>query len=134
MARGLIDLLCAGRPAMFAGVIFVGAGLGTGCGGGVTSRRGEVTSTTAAIRAAEEVGAKNTPRSALHLKYARDQLKEAQGLLAEGRRDEGGLVLLRAEADAELALAIARESVARREAQRLVEEVEDLKKKESTSR
>src|SRR5205814_3324350 len=52
------------------------------------------------------------PQAALHLKMARDQLAEAQGLIDSGKNDEARLVLERANADAEVALMITREAEA----------------------
>ena len=63
----------------------------------------------ASIRGAEEVGAEGVPEARLHLEMAKDQTAAAKKMAAAG--DERALlVLARAQADAELALAIARES------------------------
>ncbi len=60
------------------------------------------------IRAAEEVGAAHTPEAALHLQLAKEQFDHARKLTGEADRDEAARLLLRAQADAELALALAR--------------------------
>ena len=70
----------------------------------------------AAIRAAQEVGADEVPRAALHLRYARDQFAQAQELGEDGEGERAALVLRRAEADAELAIALARAHGAEEEA------------------
>ena len=62
--------------------------------------------------AAAAVGADQNPQAALHLKMARDQLKQAQGLIEDGKDEEASLVLKRADADAEVALMITREAQA----------------------
>jgi hypothetical protein len=79
-------------------------------------------SSQATIRAAEAVGAERVPRAALHLKYARDQVAEAQTLIRADENERAAAVLQRAEADAELALALTKEAQMRGEAQRAVAE------------
>lgn len=88
-----------------------------------------VVSSGAAIRGAAEAGAESVPRAALHLKLAKEQRDEALALLQRGENEKAERALRRAEADAELANAIAREASAKAEAQKLMVEVEDLKKK-----
>jgi len=72
----------------------------------------KVAETQSSISAAAAVGADQNPQAALHLKMARDQLSEAQGLIDSGKNDEARLVLERANADAEVALMITREAEA----------------------
>jgi hypothetical protein len=62
----------------------------------------------ASIRGAEEVGANGVPAARLHLQLAKDQTVSARALAAEGD-ERAELVLARAQADAELALGLARE-------------------------
>jgi hypothetical protein len=62
----------------------------------------------ASIRGAEEVGALGVPAARLHLQMAKDETVRAKRLAAAGD-DRAVLVLARAEADAELAIAMARE-------------------------
>jgi hypothetical protein len=78
------------------------------------------------IRQAEEAGAASQPTAAQHLEWAREQTQGAQRLLELNRRDEAALFLRRAEADAELALALAREAPARAEADRVLQVVQQL--------
>ena len=63
----------------------------------------------AALRGASEVGAGQIPRAALHLKLAEEQIEKAQRLVQDGYNQRAELALRRAQADAELALSIARE-------------------------
>lgn len=63
----------------------------------------------ASIRGAQEVGALGVPAARLHLQLARDQTAAAKKLAADGD-ERAGLVLARAESDADLALALAREA------------------------
>jgi hypothetical protein len=57
---------------------------------------------------------------------ARDQLKQAQGLIEDGKDDEAKLVLMRADADAEVALMITREAQASANVQKARADVDGL--------
>lgn len=81
----------------------------------------------AAIRAAEELGAPKVPQAALHLQLAKEQSEAAKVSLAQGERERGEGLLLRAAADAELALALARENTARDEAQQAIDRIRAMK-------
>ena len=83
----------------------------------------------AALRGAAEVGAEGAPQAALHLKLARDQIAQAKGLDASGDTARAALVLYRAEADAELALVLAREGAARAEANAVLAQVQALRQR-----
>ncbi len=67
----------------------------------------------AAIRSAREVGAERDPTAALHLQYAAEQFDRAERLSRNGDGDEAGRMLLRAQADAELAMALTRRLASR---------------------
>ena len=95
------------------------------CGGSPAPVR-SLADTRAAIRSAEEVGAHQVPRAALHLKLAQDQLAAAEQEIAQGDGDEARPILARARADAELAIAYAREEGARREALEARRKVDEL--------
>lgn len=90
--------------------------LAAGCGATVRSNA-NLEQTLASIRAAEEVGAPKVPAAKLHLQLAQEQTTHAKELLAKNETEQAGYVLMRAQADADLALAMARESIARGEAQ-----------------
>jgi hypothetical protein len=83
----------------------------------------------AGIRGATEVGAEGVPQAALHLKLARDQVTQAKGLAQGGDNERAVLVLARAEADAELALTLARESAARVEANAVLAQIQTLRQR-----
>lgn len=85
--------------------------LAVACGGSTLSPA-KVADTQSSISAASAVGADQNPQAALHLKMARDQLKQAQTLIADDKSDEARLVLERADADAQVALMITREAEA----------------------
>jgi len=80
--------------------------------GGSSLPPAKVAETQSSISAATAVGADQNPQAALHLKMARDQLAQAQGLIDDNKGDEARLVLERADADAEVALMITREAEA----------------------
>ena len=79
-------------------------------------------SSEASIRSAEEMGAASVPAARLHLEYAKDETLAAKKLAAEGD-ERATLVLARAEADAELALGLAREVTVHAEAARAAEDL-----------
>ena len=80
----------------------------------------------ASIRGAEELGATNVPAARLHLQLARDQTAQAKQLAADGD-DRATLVLARAEADAELALGLAREVAVHADALRAAEDLKAVR-------
>lgn len=91
---------------------------------------GRTESSGAAIRAAQEVGASKVPQAALHLQLAREQAERARELGASGDSEDRARaesLLMRAQADAELALALAREDVERSAAQRAVDDVNAMR-------
>jgi hypothetical protein len=82
---------------------------------------------TSGIRAAEEVGAAKVPRAALHLQLAKEELERARKLSDDGEKEQGTSMLMRAQADAELAVALSREDAERTEAQAAVSRVTKLR-------
>ena len=80
-----------------------------------------------AIRSASELGAAQTPSAALYLKLAQDNVAQAQRLIKDGDNQRADYVLMRAEADAELALALTRETSTRTAAEQVVEQVKSVK-------
>ena len=88
------------------------------CGACATAKEptGQLASATAAVRAAQELGAPEVPQAKLHLRLAQEQIEHAQKLILDDEMEEADLCLKRATADAELALAIARADVARDDA------------------
>lgn len=96
-----------------------------GCGGSALPPA-KMADTQSSISAAEAVGADQNPQASLHLKMARDQLKQAQGLVNDGKDDDARLVLERANADAEVALMITREAQASANLKKAQGDVEGL--------
>ena len=92
--------------------------------GGTPDNKSERSS--AAIRAAEEVGATHHPDAALHLQLAKEQFEHAQALSGKDR-EAADRLLQRAQVDAELALALARSESERSGAVEAIEKVKQLK-------
>jgi outer membrane murein-binding lipoprotein Lpp len=82
---------------------------------------------TSGIRAAEEVGAADVPQAALHLQLAKEELARAKRLSVKGAEVQAQSMLLRAQADAELAVALSREDAEKTEAEAAVERVRKLR-------
>lgn len=82
---------------------------------------------TSGIRAAEEAGAATVPQASLHLQLAKEELERAKGLAAKGEKEEAASMLLRAEADAELAVALSHGDAEKSEARAAVERVRQLR-------
>jgi regulator of protease activity HflC (stomatin/prohibitin superfamily) len=97
-----------------------------GCGG-LPPPNDQVAASQAAIRAAIEVGGTQEPQAALHLKLAREQMDRAKGLMEEGENEAALRVLQRAEADAELARALAKKSATQASAEEAKTKVVKLK-------
>ena len=81
---------------------------------------------TAAIRSAEDMGATDVPRASLHLQLAKEELSAATALNARGETEQARSMLLRAEADAELAIALSGAEDDKLEAQAAMERVRKL--------
>lgn len=101
--------------------------LGVGCGASAPPTM-QQSKTQSAIRGAEVAGAEDTPKAKLHLKMAKDHLANAEQLIADEEYEDATLVLRRAEADAELAIALSKESDARGRAEDLQRKVQELKR------
>ncbi|MCP3136600.1 DUF4398 domain-containing protein [Pyxidicoccus xibeiensis] len=62
----------------------------------------------ASLKAAEGAGAARVPEAARHLEFARQQIADAERLMVEGEQEAAELRFRQAEADADLAHALAR--------------------------
>ncbi|MFH1195363.1 MAG: DUF4398 domain-containing protein [bacterium] len=83
---------------------------------------------TSAIRAAEEVGASDISSASLYLQLAKEGLENATTLEAKGEKEQAESMLLRAEADAELAVALSHGESDKTEATQALERVQKLRK------
>jgi hypothetical protein len=83
---------------------------------------------TSGIRAAEESGAAKVPQASLHLQLAKEELESAKMLATKGEKEKADSMLMRSEADAELAVAISHEDAEKTEAMAAVERARQLRK------
>ncbi len=98
-----------------------------GCGASFPVPNERIASSEAAVRGADEVGARNDPRAALHLKLAQEDITKAKALVQDGDNQRADTVLLRGQTEAELAISLAREAVAKAEAQQAAETAAKIK-------
>jgi len=94
------------------------------CAATVTPVRAR-TDAAAAVRAARELGAGDTPQAALHMALAEEGVAEGEALIRDGQMESAERALLRAHADAELAMALRREAMAQTQAAESHDHVEE---------
>ena len=82
---------------------------------------------TSAISAAEEAGASKIPSASLYLQLAKEELENAKGLATNGDKEQAESMLLRAQAEAELAVALSRGDADKKEAIEAIERVRQLR-------
>lgn len=99
----------------FAGISVLATML-VACGSSFPAPTERLTNAEAASRSAEELGARQEPKAALHLKLAQEQITQAKGLMEDGDNRRADFVLQRANADAELSVMLAKEHAAREQA------------------
>ena len=114
--------------AMFVGSVLLAAVI-AGCGSSPAINK---EASTSAIRAAEEVGASTVPSASLYLQLAKEELENAKGLIAKGDKEQAESMLLRAQADGELAVALSRGDADKMEATQAIERVRQLRDRKST--
>jgi hypothetical protein len=85
--------------------------VGMGCAS-ATLPTDQVASAEASVRAAKELGASSVPRAELHMRLAQEELKQAKMSADGGDGERGKMLLERARVDAELAIALARQTKA----------------------
>ena len=108
-------------------MVFAMAVVATAIVAGCASAPLRTEASTSGIRAAEEVGAAKVPQASLHLQLAKEELELARGLAAKGEKARAASMLLRAEADAELALDLSHGDAEKSEARAAVERVHQLR-------
>ncbi len=109
--------------AILAGSVLVTT-LIAGCG---SSPAIDKDASTSAIRAAEEVGASKVPSASLYLQLAKEELENAKGLAATGNKEKAESMLLRAQADGELAVALSRSDADKKEGAQAIDRVRQLR-------
>jgi hypothetical protein len=97
------------------------------CGGAAIPQE-QLTSSKATISVAQAEGAQNEPKAQLHLKLAQEQVAKAEALIKEGDNEEATQLIERAQADADLAVALAKEAKSKKEAQDTIEQLQRLQK------
>jgi hypothetical protein len=73
------------------------------------------------------MAAEKVPSAALHLRLAKEQLEQAKHCLKDGDNEKAGYILLRAEADADAAMNLAREAWSKQDAEQTLQQVQQLK-------
>ncbi|MBN1606495.1 MAG: DUF4398 domain-containing protein [Polyangiaceae bacterium] len=96
-------------------VSLAAAALWWGCGATYPLPAQRMADAESAQRSARELGADSKPTAQLSLKLAGEQIEAAKRAIARGDNRRADFLLVRARADAELALALAREQDALRE-------------------
>lgn len=79
------------------------------CGSSMPEPKQPLSDAEAALRSAREVGADTQPAARLQAKLADEAIVEAKKLIKDGDYERATYVVLRARADAELAVALAKE-------------------------
>lgn len=100
--------------------------LGMGCAATLPTE--QLTTAKASVAAAEVAGGNDEPQAALELKRARDQIEQAEKLIADDEFEAAEWLLRRAAVDADLALALAEEAATAKSALEAKEDLEKLKK------
>lgn len=95
--------------------------LALGCGSSWPEPKQPMAEAESASRSAREVGADEQPAAKLRVTLADEQIAEAKAAIAKGDNERATYLLVRARADAELALALAHEQNALSEKQKAVE-------------
>lgn len=101
--------------SLFGAVAGAAVVVAVGCGGSYPAPTQPLADAEAADRSAQELGANNVPAAQLHLKLAQEQTTSARKLMKDGENKRAETMLLRAKADAELALSLAKEQKAKGE-------------------
>lgn len=90
---------------------------GTACAASYPVPTQRMADAQSAHRSAKELGAEKEPNALLHLKLAEEQIAKANALLKSEDNRRADFMLIRAKADAELALAIAHEQRSKKDAE-----------------
>ena len=98
-----------------------------GCTTGAPVPADKLARAEAAVRGAEEIGAERNAEGARHLLNARAAYGMGKKLVLAGEQERATMVLLRAEADAELAMNMTREATAFTDARTTRDEVRNLR-------
>jgi hypothetical protein len=92
------------------------------CGGSIPPPTQRLADAESAERSAGELGAANEPAAKLSLQLAQEQISQAKVAMADGDNAKADRLLIRAKADAELAIVQARETGAKADQAAAVED------------
>lgn len=95
--------------------------LASGCGASIPPPTQKLADAESAQRSARELGADKKTAAQLNLKLADEEIEAAKAQMKAGDNKRAEYILLRAKADAELALTLAREHDAKTETAKAVE-------------
>lgn len=98
------------------------AALVPGCGASQPPPIQQMADVQSATRSATELGANTNPAAQLHLKLAEEQMAQAKNAMDKDDNDGAERLLVRANADAELAVALMREHEAKQTATKASEQ------------
>jgi hypothetical protein len=96
--------------------------LALGCGASFPPPTQPLADSESAQRSASELGAGSHPDAELHLRLAQEQTAKAKTLMSSGDNEHAERLLLRARADAELAIALSRKQAAAVDSQKATEQ------------
>lgn len=102
--------------------------LGAACGG-APPPRDQLSAAQASAKGAEVGGAPDEPKAALHLKLAQESIAKAQAAMEDGDNEEAAWLVERAQADADLALILAKEAKARSDTTAAKEQIDEIKER-----
>lgn len=112
------------RLQMKRGLLVVAIAIATAACGKSAIPADRLGRTEGAIQGAQAMGATQEPSAALHLRLANENLARAKKLISDGENDRARYVLMRAEADANLARSLVNEARAKYEADRAQREIQ----------
>lgn len=102
-------------------LLYIAAALSVaGCGANYPVPTQRMADAQSANRSARELGADKVPTAQLHMKLAEEQIAKAKTILEGEENRRADFMLIRARADAELALALAHEKKQRTEADKAI--------------
>lgn len=107
------------KPVLWA---CAAAALASGCAPSWPEPKQPMVEAEAAARSARELGADAQPAAKLQVTLADEQIAAAKARIAKGDNERATYLLVRARADAELALALAHEQTALNDKQKAVEQ------------
>jgi Domain of unknown function (DUF4398) len=103
-------------------LMLAASGVILGCGASFPPPTQDLAKAQAAEQSATELGAANQPKARLHLQLAEEQIAQANAAMSNGDNGRADGLLLRARADADLAIALTRAQTATVEDQKATDQ------------